>query len=348
MDPSHSFFSNAFNAMRMGDFMNPNNPLRRQMDEMHRQMDPHGDFFTNPNNLLRRHLDAMSRQMGDFSTNPNHPMRRQFDTMHRHIDPQGDFMTNPNNPLWQHLDAMGRHFASMQQGARPWQPWPNFGDGPPAAADGNHTAAAPPGKVVARVRIPPTCKLKEDATDCPVCLEGLPKGSSACRLPCLHTFHEDCLREWFLHSKTCPVCKFDLAAPGRKLRYRLADVVGFAASELRYLAGYVGIEVEAGVDRNELELAVLASPQIQVVCRQDELRAAPVGRLRHLLKSAGVKETADLVEKEDLVQALLKSGRYVEEAQAQTSSPGSPAHASAAGPVRARRPDRQRERSAPY
>jgi len=41
---------------------------------------------------------------------------------------------------------------------------------------------------------------------CPICFEDV---SSVNKYPisCSHTFHEECLVQWFVHSDVCPVCR---------------------------------------------------------------------------------------------------------------------------------------------
>ena len=47
---------------------------------------------------------------------------------------------------------------------------------------------------------------KETEEPCTICLEG----GNQIQLPCGHTFHHDCLYEWFEYiPPTCPVCRRD-------------------------------------------------------------------------------------------------------------------------------------------
>jgi len=174
---------------------------------------------------------------------------------------------------------------------------------------------------------PPACRCTEDGHPrgtCPVCLEVLEVGQERCRPPCLHAFHARCLQEWLRHRPTCPVCKLSLAAPARELRYRLADLAGLTARELRYIAGYLGITAGSCEERNELELAVVGSPRVRILSCKEELRALAVGRLCALLRTAGVDRSRAMVEKAELVAALFASGRFLEAGPSVHPTPHSP------------------------
>lgn len=179
---------------------------------------------------------------------------------------------------------------------------------------------------------PPEMELREGACEgqCAVCLEKLEVGSSCCRPPCLHAFHGTCLREWLTRSPTCPVCKLFLAQepqeqpsfPGvhhpprtpRQLRYRFADIAGFSAKELRYVASFLGISVERAMERPDLELQVLVHPRVRILCCEKELLSFSVARLRALMRSSQADDHhSQALEKSDLVCALFASGRFLKE-----------------------------------
>jgi len=67
---------------------------------------------------------------------------------------------------------------------------------PSASSTGAATAAA-----VRIAALPP----------CVICLDVMAPGEAACRLPCLHTYHETCIAKWFAHHRTCPVDAMDVA-----------------------------------------------------------------------------------------------------------------------------------------
>ena len=50
-------------------------------------------------------------------------------------------------------------------------------------------------------------RLKRDSPDCPICLVAFGVKEVITRLPCLHTYHSGCVKDWLQQSNTCPVCK---------------------------------------------------------------------------------------------------------------------------------------------
>ena len=42
-------------------------------------------------------------------------------------------------------------------------------------------------------------------------------GAYACKLPCGHLFHKECVVGWLEKNCTCPVCRFELETDGKKL-----------------------------------------------------------------------------------------------------------------------------------
>lgn len=212
-------------------------------------------------------------------------------------------------------------------------------------------SSTPAGPLVASM--PPEVEVRESPGrgDCAICLDSLEAGQGCCRPPCLHAFHGSCLREWLRQSPTCPVCKLSLTLPtgreSRELRFRLPELTGLTARELRYVASYLGIAVERGAERLELELAVLGSPSVRIVACQEELLALAVSRLQALLRSVGVERTAGLAEKADLVGALFESGRFLQGGRAASSTSSSASAGSSFEPARVREGGRQC-RSTPY
>ena len=47
--------------------------------------------------------------------------------------------------------------------------------------------------------------------ECSICLENIEKGSNGCILPCMHIFHEGCIKRWItMNNSNCPICRLNL------------------------------------------------------------------------------------------------------------------------------------------
>ena len=45
-------------------------------------------------------------------------------------------------------------------------------------------------------------------TECPICLEKIEKDTLCAKLPCLHTYHERCIKKWLTtKDASCPICR---------------------------------------------------------------------------------------------------------------------------------------------
>ena len=49
-----------------------------------------------------------------------------------------------------------------------------------------------------------------DTKECVMCLLDFEPLETVLRMPCLHSFHEHCVRDWFLARGSCPVCSLDV------------------------------------------------------------------------------------------------------------------------------------------
>jgi len=305
-----------------GDFLSdPNHPTRRlfrQMEQREREQNAragHGDFLSDPNHATRRLFRQMEQREteqnaraghGDFLSDPNHPTRRLFRQMEQ-SDPHSDFLTNPSNPIRRGLAAM--HRRGPHQGV------------PVAATHLQQTQG--------HFNLPPACLLtppaEPESRDCSICLEALQGGQHCCRPPCLHTFHNACLNVWSQHSSKCPLCNLDLKGPPTTLRYRLKEIASLKASELRYLAAHLSIDIRALVERTSLESAVLGSRHVHLLSCREELQSLTVGRLKSLVKGVSAQGAIGLVEKSELVESIMSSNRFEEEHAGSACAPSTAA-----------------------
>lgn len=46
--------------------------------------------------------------------------------------------------------------------------------------------------------------------ECIICFEDHSIGDIACKLPCGHLFHPECLKDWLEKQASCPICRYEL------------------------------------------------------------------------------------------------------------------------------------------
>ena len=55
-------------------------------------------------------------------------------------------------------------------------------------------------------------KLDQEKKNCVICLEDFKNGDTVINLPCIHLFHNKCIKNWLKNKNSCPICKFELRA----------------------------------------------------------------------------------------------------------------------------------------
>ncbi|KAK9835445.1 hypothetical protein WJX74_000139 [Apatococcus lobatus] len=101
---------------------------------------------------------------------------------------------------------------------------------------------------------------REEDAECPVCQEVMEVGSSIARLPCEHTFHAACARQWLSRRPTCPTCRLLLdhqnlgSGPQSdiELGTQLPEINGWAEVPLQ--------PIPAGMDKRPAEFHPHAHP----------------------------------------------------------------------------------------
>ena len=183
------------------------------------------------------------------------------------------------------------------------------------------------------VTVAPEDLVDENNRECCICFEQHSLKDRAVRLPCAHIYHPPCIVDWLKRSCTCPVCRYELPTDdpayeatrrqrmaGRKPRFAEYELRRLSPKELLDLASRSRISLPGnglGMERKEIIDAIANSGKIELVAapepvehRLSDLNALGVGKLRRTMEEAGVffsKE--DVVEKSDMVDLFLRSGR---------------------------------------
>jgi len=202
------------------------------------------------------------------------------------------------------------------------------------------TVRPPPASARAIRQLPAVTVLPEDLVDennreCCICFEAHNLKDRATRLPCSHIYHPQCIVDWLKRSCTCPVCRYELPTDdpqyeasrrqrmaNRKPRYARYELDRMSVREIRALADRVRLPLPGrgvGMERGELIQLIVDSGRIELIAAPEPvehqlsvLRSMGVGRLRRTMEEAGVFfSPEDVVEKEDMVQIFVRSGRLV-------------------------------------
>ncbi|KAI3785494.1 hypothetical protein L1987_44613 [Smallanthus sonchifolius] len=72
---------------------------------------------------------------------------------------------------------------------------------------GNDLPKAMPVDIVDPVKISRFVKGEEDEEKCAICVEEYQADKLIGILPCKHTYHEECIKNWFKKKKECPICR---------------------------------------------------------------------------------------------------------------------------------------------
>ena len=61
--------------------------------------------------------------------------------------------------------------------------------------------------ILESVRLNEVENLSPDKKRCCICMEYFKKNDKIINLPCVHMFHNNCIRPWYNENYSCPICK---------------------------------------------------------------------------------------------------------------------------------------------
>eukprot|EP00299_Pterocystis_sp_00344_P011378 c5296_g1_i1.p1 GENE.c5296_g1_i1~~c5296_g1_i1.p1 ORF type:complete len:404 (+),score=89.77 c5296_g1_i1:41-1213(+) len=197
---------------------------------------------------------------------------------------------------------------------------------------------SPPPASERAIRQLPTIKItEEDLIDesngtCSICLDSHSISEIACRLPCGHLFHRDCVTEWLKQNCTCPVCRYELETDDpefekqrklrmgrRRLRITERELRSKTVKQLRRLMIDLNISTVGCLEKSDMVSAIVHSGRVDIIRAPPpaeftlhQLRLMNTHQLLDVMKRLGVTVDRSVVlEKEDVVQALVNSGRII-------------------------------------
>ena len=204
-----------------------------------------------------------------------------------------------------------------------------------------HNNEIPPASKRAIRQLPSISVTPDDLIDpnnreCCICLSDVQVKDVMCRMPyCGHLFHRLCIEDWLSRHCTCPICRVELETEDanyeigrrermmqRKHRFHLYELQRMAVAELKQWCRQLHIHIPASVlDKKDLIDLICKSDRVQVMLNNPimkefdsvaVLRAMSVGQLKREMLDCGVSYDPKLViEKEDIIQIFVNSGRIL-------------------------------------
>lgn len=169
----------------------------------------------------------------------------------------------------------------------------------------------------------------ENNRECCICLDEIRLGARVSRLPCGHIFHGPCITDWLEKHNSCCICRYELETDNpeyervrrekmknRKPRFREYELKRMSIRELRDWCQKLKISQNA-VEKSGLVDSIMNSGKIDLIAapkpleyKLSNLRNMTVSELKRVMNEAGVFfDPVNVVEKEDLVQIFINSGR---------------------------------------
>jgi hypothetical protein len=74
---------------------------------------------------------------------------------------------------------------------------------------------------------------------CVICFNEVGERGPFVDMPCRHSMHRECLREWFRRSRTCPVCRASVSVPGVPTVTATAIATATAAATVAAIPVYI-------------------------------------------------------------------------------------------------------------
>ena len=166
--------------------------------------------------------------------------------------------------------------------------------------------------------------------ECMVCLMEHEVGKYACKLPCSHLFHRECLLDWLHKHSNCPICRYELETNdtlyeierkknimNRKLRIRRDELQNKSISQLKELCNNLNINIQKCLYKIDIINIIIDSNKIIIIENVPtkeidfiEFESMSVKELQHLLLSFGIS-SQNIIEKSELKQKLIDSKRII-------------------------------------
>ena len=77
------------------------------------------------------------------------------------------------------------------------------------------------------------CCENDEGLLCPICYDNINHGECFSKLPCSHSFHPHCVKQWLINKDTCPTCRYELDLDLLNLKSRNNNKTKFNEKKMR-------------------------------------------------------------------------------------------------------------------
>ena len=190
-------------------------------------------------------------------------------------------------------------------------------------------------KVIAklpRVKVTNDDLIEENNKSCCICLDEMHVGKEAIKLGCGHIFDEECITDWLKKTCTCPICRYELGTDDkdfeegrkkrmreRKMRFRENELETYKIGQLKEIMRQNSINTTGCIDKDDLVERIQKSDRVEILSGVERkqltissLRMSSIKELKNLLLGVGLGDGIEgSLEKEELVQAIVQSGKFI-------------------------------------
>lgn len=289
------------------------------------------NFFCNLGNILRN------------VTNPNTPTTNNTTSNEDNTNPSTDNVPQQQQDNYErvphmprvHIHPLEEFFAQAQQAAAAAfytnAPFNEFNR--PVETQPHPPASTRAIRQLPTVSVTPEDLVDENNRECCICFEEHKIRDRVSRLPCAHIYHPQCIVQWLVKNNTCPQCRYELPTDNvvyergrmermkaRKPRFAKYELQRMHNKELKDLCVTLGLNCFGIMEKKEYIDLIWNSGKVDVINAPDpveydsiaDLRNMGAGVLKKNMGDAGVFfDPRDVVEKEDMVQIFVNSGRIV-------------------------------------
>ncbi|CRK99170.1 CLUMA_CG012502, isoform A [Clunio marinus] len=114
----------------------------------------------------------------------------------------------------------------------------------------------------------------EDSEKCTICLSQFEVDNDVRRLPCMHLFHRDCVDQWLVTSKHCPICRVDIETEFKCIEGKEMHVKAAQPTNLESVPVTTNQQSSSSSLESETSTATESGSNLSNICNNKKTNAA--------------------------------------------------------------------------